>query len=104
MKTVCNQLTPSMRNLLQQQIGSTFLSYDCEFIEDSSSTMQCGIKLNFDNKSLYLLCDLECFDFLDGDDLSFIKIFNQNNSNYGKYNQKTNGQISLYIKKSLIFK
>ena len=99
MKSVCNQLTPAMKTSLKQQIGSTFLSYDCEFIEDSLSTVQCGIKLNFENKSLYLLCDLEYFDFLGGNDFSFIKIFEQNNSNFDKYKQKNKWKNILVNKK-----
>ena len=30
MKTINNQLTSSMMNLLKEQIDSTFVSYDCE--------------------------------------------------------------------------
>jgi len=101
MKTVTNQLIPSMKTSLKQQIGSTFLSYDCEFIEDSSSIVQCGIKLNFENKSLYLLCDLEYFDFLGGDDFSFIKVFDQNNSDFDKYKQK-NKWKNISVNKKII--
>ena len=41
-----NQLTSPMMNLLKEQINSTFVSYDCEFIEDRILIIT---RFNFEN-------------------------------------------------------
>lgn len=100
MNIVNNILSEKMKSLLKEQIGKNLISfkYDYHFNEKNTAN-SAGIEFTFENKTLVLYSDLRFFDILDGEDYSYISIYDESDSEFNEVINYPKKEISIINQK-----
>lgn len=95
MKTVNNILSEGMINILKTQIGKELVSFKYDYhFKDENTANSSGIVFNFENRNIILFSDIKYFDVLNGEDYSYIAVYDESFPEYD--------EIETYSRKKVV--
>ena len=94
MKVVNNNLTQNMISILKNQIGKELISFKYNYHFDEKNTADsAGIDFLSEDSSFILFSDLKYFDILDGEDYSYMSVYDNTDTQYKKLKDEMRKEV-----------